>query len=226
MRVLVIISTGDNICNYIQNIISLRDHFKTYIGYTVEYALISSIDYNCVESVLDLKYKEIDTSMQLTKLCNFITKYKSSLNYDFFIKIRPEIQILDRIPFEHLLQSSINARAREYIGPKRLRYGNSVYGEGCYKTINASTYSEKESHVVLDDQIYIFHKTIVESGGFNTLIPTQEWYVVNNIAYNYEHEWFHSNVWKSRNIHLNVIDINIELKKYTGAMMRSGALNL
>ena len=220
MKILIII-TGHNINEYSHSIKKLYDYFNyNYPNDVTDYACISSSNVTMIEQCINIKYKEIDTSQQLTKVCNFITKYYNELDYDWFIKVRPEIIINDKINFEELNIDSINARAREYIGPKRLLYGNSVNGDGKHKLHNASTYNINEQLIILDDQLYIFHRKIIDSGAFNNTMD-EKWFTYNNI----EHEWYHSCCWKSRNIQVNVIDINLVLRKNNGEYFTSGRLN-
>jgi hypothetical protein len=104
-------------------------------------------------------------------------------------------------------------------------FGNSVGGTGYNKGYKASTYSEKEELVALDDQFYIFHRTVIEIGAFVPFIPEDvaEWYTPDNNKQ--EHEWVHSNCWKSRNIHLNVIGIDILFERRYDIYAASGNLN-
>ena len=129
---------------------------KYYPSYLIDYACISSTDnFTNLDKLLNLKYKEIDSKKQLSKVCNFITKFKDELDYDWFIKIRPEVQIFSRIDFESLPRNTISARVREYLGPKKIMYGNSTSGPGWNQSINDCKFSEKEEIIILDDQIII-----------------------------------------------------------------------
>jgi hypothetical protein len=124
---------------------------------------------------------------------------------------------MEQIPFESLCQNSINARARQYKGPLKLRNGMSVGGEGWWRHVQVSEYAETEERVELDDQIYIFHRNVIDAGAFDKIL------YVNAV----EHEGFHDMVWKERNIHLNVIGIDAIFKyyKYNGTA-RSGDINI
>jgi hypothetical protein len=48
-----------------------------------------------------------------------------------------------------------------------------------------------------------------------------DWYKRDNMCYKWEHEWFHTNYWKSRNIHLNVIGIDALFKRANGFCFNS-----
>jgi hypothetical protein len=87
----------------------------------VEYCGISNQnDFHTYEAIIPFKYTLINTKQQFSKLCDFITDYKSELDYDWYMKIRPDINLLEQIPFNTLLDRAINARARVYFGPKKL----------------------------------------------------------------------------------------------------------
>jgi hypothetical protein len=227
MRILVIFVSGDNLEEYVENITMFRNFIdKNYGDCEVDYACILSSDsFEPLEKIVSLKYKEVNHKRQLSKMCDFITKYKDEFTYDWFIKTRPEIQLNRAVDLSSLSLNSIHARAREYRGPKRILFGNSVGGTGYNKGYKASTYSEKEELVALDDQFYIFHRTVIELGAFVPFIPEDvaEWYIPDNNKQ--EHEWVHSNCWKSRNIHLNVIGIDILFERTSDIYAASGNIN-
>jgi len=116
---------------------------------------------------------------------------------------------------------AINARARIYIGPKQIKYGSSIGGKGGFEAVKGCSYDDIEREIILDDQLYIFHHNIITRGGFSLFEPgnVHEWYVVNGIYHGYDHEWTHSNCWKSRNIPLNVVGLNVcftKIDAYSG----------
>jgi hypothetical protein len=146
-------------------------------------------------------------------MCDFIKENREQLNYDWYVKIRPEIMLMEQIPFNTLMNNSINARARQYTGPKKIINGMSVGGEGWWNHVKPSIYNDKEINIELDDQMYIFDNNCINMGVFNN--------------YNYkdvvENEAIHDIFWKSKNIKLNVIGIDLIFKyfKYNGTA-RSG----
>ena len=102
----------------------------------VDFCGISSYDdFSAYESVITFKYKIINPVRGMSKICDFITKYKDQLDYDWFVKSRPENKLLEPIQFGLLLDNAINARARVYRGPKKIKYGCSVNGEGQWKDV-------------------------------------------------------------------------------------------
>lgn len=222
MKVLVIIASHEMRSIHLPNIKVLNDYFKTYENTTVDYAGISnSDDFNNYESIISFKYKVIEPKRQLSKICHFITKYKNELDYDWYVKIRTDILLLEPINFSKLSDTSINARARVYIGPKKIMYGMSINGEGPYKNMGCCSYNECEKEIILDDQLYIFHQNVINLGAFETFDTEKvpQWF--DNMQS--ENEWFHTNCWKSRHIPLNVIGISIIFKKYDAF---SGNLNI
>ena len=166
--------------------------------------LLISNDFYIYENIIQFKYKIINTNKQLSKMCDFITEYKSELDYDWYMKIRPEIKLFDIIGFRMLSENAINARARVYNGPRKIEYGMSINGEGIWKNIGDCHYADNEHNIVLDDALYIFHKNIVQNNGFE-IVPT---------SIPLENEWGHTHVFNERNIPLNVIGINLCITKY------------
>ncbi len=190
---------------YTENIEILKKYFENDENMVVDYCGISNCnDFHNYEDIIQFKYKIINEKKQMSKICDFITEYNNELDYDWYIKIRPDIKLLEKINFEILLEDAINARARVYYGPKRIMYGMSINGKGKWQNIGDCDYCPYEKTVILDDMLYIFHNNVVKAGGFEPCI---------NDVYP-EHEWFHTNVWKFRNIGLNVIGINMENTKH------------
>jgi hypothetical protein len=189
------------------NIMTLNNYLHENKGLTIDYCGISNKDdFHNYEDIIEFKYKIINTKGQFSKICDFITDTRSQLNYDWYIKFRPEIKILGQINFDVLSDTAINARARIYSGPKNIKYGMSVNGEGCWKNIGCCYYSSSEQEVMLDDMMYIFHNNVVKNGGFNKIVLSE--------PPERETEWIHTHTWLNRNIHLNVIGLNLLFTKY------------
>jgi hypothetical protein len=171
----------------------------------VDYCVISSRDdFHVVSDIIPIKYKVINTKRQFNKVCDFITDHKEVLDYHWYIKTRPDLELLEPIPFDQCLENAVNARAREYKGPKQVKYGMSVGGQGAWKDTLGYSFFPIEKEVVLDDQLYVFGQSVVTQGAFNT---------VDEEALKWE-ERFQSSTWKTRGIPLNVIGINMCLRKY------------
>lgn len=202
MKVLVIIIGYELKNEHCPNIQILNDYLVNLTDVSVDYAGVLSVDdFHKVENIISFKYKMISPKFQLSKMCNFISEYKEELNYDWYIKIRPDMKLLEPFHFEAFSDSAINARARNYTGPKKIKYGLSVNGEGTsWGHIDCCFYNENELYVELDDNIYIFHDNIVKKGAFDN-----DNYV-DSLHYN--HEGTHKYLYDSRNIPTNVIGIN------------------
>jgi hypothetical protein len=212
MKILVIICSHEMNDNNINNIKIVNDYLKNDDN-IVEYCGISNNDdFSNYESIISFKYKMINHKLQLSKICDFITEYKNDLDYDWYIKMRPDLRLLENINFKILSDTGINARARVYNGPLQVMYGLSVSGEGIWKNIVDCHYNIYETEIVLDDMIFIFHHNVVLMDGFEKFDQDGR-----------QHEWFHTNIWKSRNIHLNVIGINLEITRYNSY---SGNINI
>ena len=200
MKILVILISHEMHPNHRPYVEALANYMKEY---TVDYCGISNQnDFHNYESIIPFKYKIINPKRQLSKVCDFITEYKSELNYDWYIKFRPDMLLLDPINFDMLSDTAVNARAREYIGPKIIKYGKSFDNFEIIR--NGGHYDKEEKHIILDDMIYIFHNNVVKLGGFESFPYT-------GIQ---EAETFQTNLWTSRKIGLNVVGINALNTKY------------
>lgn len=215
MKILIIISGHYFGKEHIDNI-QILDNYMKQSGANIEYCGISSNnDFYVFEDIIEFKYKIINNKPQLSKICDFITEYKEKLDHDWYIKIRPDIKLLNNIDFNILSKDAINGRARFYKGRKRIKYGNSVPvpGEGCSKNYNDSShYVDCEDNIILDDMFYIFHKNSIQNGAFNKIPQVPR-----------EAETEHSNMYSTRNIKMNVIGINLCNTKYQTC---SGHINM
>jgi len=222
MKILILLINYNNPPSLRENIISLQDFMKkNYYEDEIDYACVSSFDdFYIYEDILTFKYKMINKKKQFNKMCDFLSKYKNEMNYDWYIKTRPEVKILDKINFNELSDISINARARVYIGPKKILYGSSTGGDGVWKNYKQCNYDFEEKSIVLDDQIYLFHNNVILNEAFK---------VIDEYKDEREDESFHTKYWKIRNIPLNVIGINIMFsypKESWGDIGYSGHLNI
>jgi hypothetical protein len=213
MKLLVIISSHDLNKRHSNNIEILNSYLCGLPDTEVSYCGISNQDdFHNYEDIISFKYKVINSQRQLSKLCDFITDNKSTLNYDWFIKIRPDAKLLEPINFELLSDKAINARARVYRGPKQIKYGLST-GVGCWETVKDCSIQPHETEVILDEGLIIFHNNIIQLNAFDK--------IAKNLIV--ENEWVHTRCWKSRNIKFNVIGINLVLTDYNAG---SGDVNM
>jgi len=210
MKVLVIISSEQHNSEHIDNIIILNNYLRNM---QVDYCAISSNDdFHVYENIIKLKFKFKSPKKQFSKICDFISEHRGELQYDWYIKFRPEIKLLEPINFDKLLDNAINARARLYIGPKKIKYGMSVNGEGPWKNIGDCQYDINTMKIILDDIFYIFHRKIINKGGFKPITFDGR-----------QDEYFHTETWRRRSIHLNIIGIHLEFTKNN---TKSGDLNM
>jgi len=199
MRILVIISSYKMHKSLASNIMIFNEFIKK-TGYIVDYAGISSEDdFINYEDIITFKYKMINTKKQLDKICDFISQ--NTLDYDWFIKVRPEVKLLEPINFNSLLPNSINGRARVYNGPRNIPYGLTVGGEGAWNMYKDSSYYNYEIDVVVDDQLFIFDKKVIEMGGFSKNYIDSDNDCIN--------ERYHTKYYNSKNININIIGINM-----------------
>lgn len=215
--ILIILASNEMNPEFIPQIKELAKYIEHLSKkYTVDVACISSKDdFENYSEYIKFKYTYINTNRQFSKICSFISDTKDALNYDWFLKTRPEIVFADfeTIDYEALPNDSISARARVYFGPYRNEYACSVGGKGDYQHIKGCFYRDTLERIVLDDIVYVFHRNVIDRGGFAKL----------NSDGAKEDEYFHSFTWSSRNIKLNVIGINVTLHR-VGTVMYSGGV--
>ena len=172
-------------------------------------------------------------------MCNFFNEYQHSINdYTWFIKIRPDMIINELTDMKLLIPGKINTRARVYLGPKKVLFGSSIGGDGCYSGIKDNFFSEKEDLIVIDDWFIAFDKSVVEKGVFKIYdkdeinddlyqqyhVDLNNGKIIKGSSHNkYEHEWFHSNLMSKRGATFNVIGLDMTVKgRLNGSGMRSG----
>jgi len=202
MKLLIIIISHALDIKWNNNIKILNDYMNN-TNIEVEYCGISNQDdFNNYESIIPFRYKIINTKLQNNKLCDFITDYKSELKYDWYMKIRPDVKLLENINFNIFSEYAINALARVYYGPKKIKYGMSVNGEGVWKNVGCCYYNDVEKDIILDNTLLFFHKNIININAFD------------KIDYPSRDEWHQTQMFNERKIPLNVIGIYFENTKY------------
>ena len=216
MKVLVLIVSNQMDIRYLENINTLKE-FMENDNNSIDYAGISSYnDFENYESIIPFKYKIVDNNLQLTKVCNFIKNNKETLDYDWYIKYRPELKLLDKIKFEQLCANSINCRVFSYKGPKKILFESSWEEHN-----RISEYNEILEEIVVDDQLYIFHNNLINNNGFNkdNFIDT----IIYEPNKKTENESTHTLFWKHHNNKINIISQDIIFSR---SNRRSGHINI
>jgi len=226
MRKILFMLTGAIMdSRYLDNIKILGNYIqKLSEEYAVDIACISGRDdFEVFDSILHFTYKVVTTKKQLDKVCDFVSECAES--YDWYVKIRAEVRLLEQLDFASFCENSINARARVYNGPLCVKNGSAVGGDGYLNYVHAIHYSPELQEIVLDEMIYIFHKNIVERG-FRRISDEergcQEWYVGS--LWN-QHEWYHTAVWKSRGLPLRLVGLKVDFT-HSGRHAFSADLNV
>lgn len=253
-KVLLIFVTGNTRKNESNNMITIKQNLINQLtrqNCIVDIAFVTSepLCYDYYNILGKITHKLISDEPQYSKVCNLLDKIGYN-NYDWYIKLRPEIGILERIDLDKLesySKKSINSRARHYMGPKiNIKYGVSISNveflkaqNGDKKLDNWNTNDFKYNHTKIcapDDQIYIFHKNIAQkafrkidlksllNGNLldNTEFDSIEMYkVLIREAYR-QCENFHRFIWMSRGIDINIIGLNVIFKGW----IYSGDLNI
>jgi len=223
--ILIILSTKEMYPEFKAQAETLRKYIEHLSKtYRVDLAGISSKDdFSNYSDVLDFKYKYINPKLQVSKMCDFISENRDTLKYDWYLKTRPEVEIIDfdTIDFKNLPKDAVSARAREYIGPYKGKYSCSVggEGEGSHSIIKACFFNKENKKLLLDDIVYIFHKTVIEAGGFSEI--TQE--EPPRPDETGENEWYFTRILTTRSIKLNIVGIDMLFtRKSRGEVMYSG----
>jgi len=164
--------------------------------YEVDVACISSSDdFAEYDDILSFKYKIVNPKKQLSKVCDFLSEIPN--DYSWYIKTRPDIEFMAPIDFSKLKTAHINARVRVYKGPRKMKLAASI-GRGSYAAWAGDISLGFVEKMILDDQVYIFSNSIKD--------------IFSQFDYNpasIENEWFHANFWKSKNVQLNMISLNV-----------------
>lgn len=199
-RILLIISSNTMNIEYQENIKCIKEKIVNNFN-NIDICLISSYeDYNNYDNIINVKYKIKCEGRQFTKmveLFKFLNIKKT--NYDWYIKIRPDLLVLDNINDKILNicnKNCLNSRLRFYIGPDlNIKHGASHTTNDAWS--KSWIYNSTILTVVPDDQIYIFHKNIAEKC-FAPIIYS----IISNEVIDYY--YFHCNTgWTltKRNIH-------------------------
>ena len=129
-RILLIISSNTMNIEYQENIKCIKEKIVNNFN-NIDICLISSYeDYNNYDNIINVKYKIKCEGRQFTKmveLFKFLNIKKK--NYDWYIKIRPDLLVLDNINDKILNicnKNCLNSRLRFYIGPDlNIKHGAS-----------------------------------------------------------------------------------------------------
>jgi hypothetical protein len=92
--------------------------------------------------------------------------------------------------------------------------------------VHAMHYSPTHEELIVDEMLYIFHRNLVEKGAFAPLTNEErgrrEWYISSPGK---QHEWFHTGVWKHRQIPLQLVSLYVDFT-HSGRHCVSAHLNL
>ena len=161
----------------------------------------------------NVKYKYLSPNLQFNKMCDFLNQLNE--RYDWYIKSRPEIEMLENFDLQKLEQcfsNSINSRFY------KLNLKNSNIDR---KSIINNTYNLIELYndilnnkieLYIDDQIYIFDDKVRDIA-FKK-INNEELYNLNLNNRKREDEVFHTLMFINRNVKLQTINIKANMLKY------------
>jgi len=215
---------NNNLKNIKENLIDSLKTEKT----NIDLALVSSDNNN--NRILNFKYEIICKSGQFSK----ITQLLNTINiddYDWYIKIRPELFFHEKITLNKIISLSknkINSRVRQYLGPEinikksvSIPTNDIIARQHCKNKKTWALNDFKRYNLLIvnpDDQFYIFHNNIARIA-FNKI---KEEEINNNLIVkeiNTQRENFHGNIWRLRDIEINIISIDLTFRNF-----RSGDL--
>lgn len=232
---ILLVFTNRSMENNWGSLASIRDKLivplKKY--YTLDIAIVTSNKYNDeYENILGkAKYKILCKKPVVSKLC----KLFETINYDdynWYIKIRPEITLLENIDINTIkkcCKNSVNGRVRHYFGPY-INIKNAVsipdhQIRSCQNSdININSWNKndfkykKEASLAPDDILYIFSKLVAKKFIDVYIKKIEEEnipkgikeYLVKEI--NSQNEGFHGAYYKYNNINYNIIGLNFKLR--------------
>jgi hypothetical protein len=211
MKLLVIYVSGSLHDGLDANFEETKRNLLKISGLTqLDFACVSSKDdFDNYKKYFDFKYTLVCPDLQLEKLCKFFDKFKHEFEYDWYIKIRPEVVLLEPIRFEKLKAGAVNARSRIYIGPENIPNGSVGGGDGLWSSIDLNAYAPDLKLLILDDQFFIFDKIVVDAGGFKLLEENESIVWENSTIFlkDLQNETTHTELWKNRGIGINLIGI-------------------
>tara|TARA_B110000305_G_scaffold108444_1_gene122043 strand:- start:6023 stop:6733 length:711 start_codon:yes stop_codon:yes gene_type:complete len=225
MRVLLMIISHNISKNNLNNIYDKIINPLKGDNIDVDIATCISGDHNIISN--DVTYNFKFDGFQLAKVCYVVNNFNDE--YEYYIKIRPEIILKTTINNNFLIKlskSKINSRCRQYSGPPiDLTHGMSCQ-VNCIRTGDIQ-YNDK---VVInpDDQMYIFHKSIKKAFSpitidtylnyCKTINDTRDYWVDEwMLDESYwkkticEREGHHKFIWYSRGLDVNPIDLDIQM---------------
>lgn len=177
----------------------------------------------------DVNYNFKFDGFQLGKVCYIVNNLNNE--YDYYIKLRPEIKLKTIINQDFLLELSktkINSRCRQYIGPSI----NLKFGMSCNpRDIRTGDIQFNDKTIINpDDQMYIFHKNI--KNAFSPI--TSETYlnyckIINDKLEYWVDDWMldekywnklsfcereghHKFIWYSRGFDINPIGLDLKMR--------------
>ena len=226
MKVLLMIISHNITNNNLQNIYDkIINPLKTN-NIEVDLATCISGSNNIISN--EVKYNFKFDGFQLAKVCFVVNKFDDD-EYDYYIKIRPEIKLTTIINQTFLLELSktkINSRCRQYAGPSiDLKFGMS-----CQRNLIREGEILYNDKVVIcpDDQMYIFHKSIKKAFSpiandtylnYCKKINDKREYWVDQWMLNetywknavVEREGHHKFIWYSRGFDINPIGLDMQM---------------
>lgn len=200
IRLLILLSSHEFDKKYEQHARSSIETIKEDSAWsTVDVCAIGSTD-DFLQYKIDFKYTFKSNLRQLSKITEFFAAHPEVVScYDWFLKLRPDIELHQCIDVTDLRKDTIYARAREYHGPRHILYGAS-FSRSKYPGYFASSfrYAPKEQRLVLDDQLYLFHADVVKHAFAPVADQGQR-----------QDEWFHDAQWRKRKVPMDVIGLHI-----------------
>ena len=232
-KILLIIVSNKMDIEYKNNIISFNEKIINNFD-NIDVCLVSSYDdFDNYDSIINVKYKIKCKDRQFSKMVE-VFKYlnNNNITYDWYIKVRPDLVLLDNIDKDFINKcdkNSLNSRVRFYIGPEiNIKYGASHTTNDSWS--KSWIYNNSLLTIAPDDQIYIVNNNIANkcfapilNNDFSNKIITYYYfhcntgwivskrYIPDIIKYGLQSqlEWFFRDILYLRNIKINPFGFNI-----------------
>lgn len=232
---ILLVFTNRSMENNWGSLASIRDKLINPLKkhYTLDIAVVTSIEYNNeYDNILGkAKYKILYEKPVISKMCKLL----ENINYDdynWYIKIRPEITLLENIDINTIKKcciNSVNGRVRHYFGPYiNMKNAVSIPNHqirSCQNSnINIKDWNrndfkyKKEVSLAPCSLIYIFSNLVAKKftdidvkkiEGENMSHGVKD-HLIREI--NGQHEGFHGAYFKYNNINYNIIGLNFKLR--------------
>ena len=151
---------------------------------------------------------------------------------DWYIKTRPDFELLADAAFATYRRDAVNTRLRYYRGPLKLQYGASLGGPFTAENIAHMNFAESTEMIVSDDMFFVIHADIAKRAfeDCDYYAPTGR--ARPELGHILQCETTNARHWKLQSIETHPIDIRaifhcgVKCADRGGTLVPSGPVNL